>query len=266
MPLVAKRSSGPFLFVAALVGLIVIAGSAAAYDDVTPADDAAAAAALVTEEACSEADGEACLSASSLELRQLRGVTTEGEVSLHGYDDEKDAGDAFCCFSGASKGDVCGSCYSNAVAAQSTLYHNTTYCTQSNSTCSECGGTWCIGSLPASSADVADALVEEREESAIDSLSSRSLLGIRRGGCYDVDSAASCGKWAYEGACKSGQWKKFMKQNCRATCRFCRPSPTAPPCADSDAQCGKWAAEGDCSNSWFDYMHKNCRKACGFCH
>mmetsp|Transcript_87645 Transcript_87645/g.281275 ORF Transcript_87645/g.281275 Transcript_87645/m.281275 type:complete len:183 (-) Transcript_87645:96-644(-) len=57
-------------------------------------------------------------------------------------------GSAFCCFAGSITTDICASCYGNAFAAQGTEYHNTTYCTQSNDTCSDCGGTWCIGNVP----------------------------------------------------------------------------------------------------------------------
>lgn len=54
-------------------------------------------------------------------------------------DDDED----FCCLSGGTESDVCGSCFANAIGKKGSVYHGSTVCTNSGASCAGCGGTWC---------------------------------------------------------------------------------------------------------------------------
>lgn len=111
--------------------------------------DAGVTAELRDDDECSGDDAsDACVA----EFRQLRG---QARVSHHEFANEDPVVSStstqsgpFCCFSGASPSDVCGTCYGNAFAPQGELYHNSTVCTQSNETCMLCNATWCDGVMP----------------------------------------------------------------------------------------------------------------------
>ena len=64
-------------------------------------------------------------------LRQLRGVRQVLAADRQG------AGAAgFCCYAGAA-GDVCTTCFKNAIAASDS------YCATGKEACTGCGATWC---------------------------------------------------------------------------------------------------------------------------
>eukprot|EP00443_Scrippsiella_acuminata_P044452 CAMPEP_0115277196 /NCGR_PEP_ID=MMETSP0270-20121206/57111_1 /TAXON_ID=71861 /ORGANISM="Scrippsiella trochoidea, Strain CCMP3099" /LENGTH=333 /DNA_ID=CAMNT_0002693821 /DNA_START=88 /DNA_END=1085 /DNA_ORIENTATION=- len=122
-----------------LVLFVLAAGVAGEYD------------AMVVDDACLAGQGgEEC----ALALRQLRGRQHLQEVSRHGHEaglahNASDNEGGFCCYSGASAKDMCGTCYPTAKAAEGS------FCA-GKSKCGGCGGTWCTAQCVFSGSDPSD--------------------------------------------------------------------------------------------------------------
>ncbi|XP_058973764.2 transmembrane protease serine 6 isoform X1 [Pocillopora verrucosa] len=78
-------------------------------------------------------------------------------------------------------------------------------------------------------------------------------------GCRDNNRL--CSTWARNGEC--GKNPRYMKVNCKLSCRICTPVAVAA-CYDRSVYCAGWRRNGECRRN-YAYMNRYCKRSCGWC-
>jgi len=79
-----------------------------------------------------------------------------------------------------------------------------------------------------------------------------------------ADKISNCRDYG-QSSC-SGQYERWAKDNCRATCGFCVAPPTAPPpCQDALPDCANYDSAMCSDDRYRGWAEANCRRHCGFC-